>query len=79
MTEACVSTQNSNLYDGRVVGDLASPMPWGQYVLLHRPVVWIMKSKPSVLRTWRRRSTKGRQDTGGRREEGQWGESKEQQ
>lgn len=54
-----------------MVGDLASPMPWGQHVLLHRPVVWIMKSKPSVLRTWRRRSTKGRQDTGGRREEGQ--------
>lgn len=46
--------------------DLASQLPWGQHVLLHRPVVWITKSKPSVLRTWRRRSTKGMQDAGGR-------------
>lgn len=43
MTEVHVPTQHSGLYDGRVVGDLASLMPWGQHALLYRPAVWIMK------------------------------------
>lgn len=57
-----------------MVGDLGFSMPRGQRGLLHRPVVWTTKSKPSVPRTWRRRSTKGTQDASGRRVEGQEGD-----
>lgn len=46
-------------WDGCAVGTLPYPRPCGQQPLPLRPVVWTMKSKPSVPRTWRRRSTSG--------------------
>ena len=50
-------------WDGCAVGTLPAPRPCGQQPLPLRPVVWTMKSKPSVLRTWRRRSTSGEKGT----------------
>lgn len=41
------------------MGTLPCPRPCGQQLLPLRPAVWTMKSKPSVPRTWKRRSTNG--------------------